>query len=275
MNASYTELRFCLSEEVCALASERLVGVGFFAFAIEDHVLTAWLPPDQSATQDIQRIEQVVGSVATQRRLDHAEIYAGVVPSGSWEVAPSWWVISGDGQAPAGAGQVVRMPNGGGFGDGRHPATCLAASLLVSLDLRGLRVLDVGCGTGLLGIIAAKSGALSVTLADIDADSVRHAQACVVDNQVQCAVYRSDLLADLPQEVWDLVVANLYGEFLVAMFQDPRLLGMLPQGRIVLSGISDAKRGMVEDGLSSNGFVVLERRTTEGWWGLLALRQGV
>ena len=253
-------------------AVERLVDAGFLNFAIEDGVLTAWL----AAAEDPQEIERLVGTTATRRTLDHAALYDGVVPFGSWEVAPGWWVVSGDGVAPttAAAARVVVMPNGGGFGDGRHPATCLAAGLLLGLDLRGLRVLDVGCGTGLLGILAAKAGAAAVTLADIDADSVLHARACVAANGVTCTVLRSDLLADLPAQTWDVLAANLYAEFTVVMLADPRLAQLLPRGWLVLSGISDGKRGLVEDALATNGFVVRGRRTDDGWCGLLAQRKG-
>ncbi len=264
----HTELRFRLSPMACEEAVERLVDAGFLHFAVEDEVLTAWLAADE----DPQVIERLVGATAARRLLDHAALYAGVVPFGSWEVAPGWWVSSGTGSAPGAATNVIRMPNGGGFGDGRHPATCLAAGLLLGLDLRGLRVVDVGCGTGLLGILAAKSGATAVILADIDADSVRHATACAQANEVRCTVLRSDLLNDLPEQVWDLLVANLYGEFLVVLLGDPRLARLLPAGRLVLSGISDGKRAMVEQALATNGFVVRERRTAEGWWGLLAQR---
>ena len=262
---------------------ERLVAIGFTAFAIEEHTLTAW-PTDDT---DCAAITRALGREATERcELTHADVYADVIPAGTWEVAPGCWVVSGDGPVPNHAVRaLIRMPAGGGFGDGQHPATGLACALLAQLStdgaLTGTRVLDLGCGTGLLGVLASKLGATRVDFSDVDLDSVRHTQACCAANEVTsnghaAEVFQSDLLADLPERTYDLLIANLYGEFLVTMLGDPRLSGYLPRGRLVLSGISDGKRAMVESALDRAGFRLdrrLEHQTTDAsWWGLLASR---
>ena len=265
------------------LAMERLVAIGFTAFAIEGHTLTAW----PTADADCATISTALGREATERReLTHADVYAGVIPSGTWEVAPGCWVVSGDGPVPDHELRaLIRMPAGGGFGDGQHPATGLACALIAQLStdgaLTGTRVLDLGCGTGLLGVLASKLGAARVDFSDVDLDSVRHTQACCAMNEVTingdaAEVFQSDLLADLPERTYDLLIANLYGEFLVTMLEDPRLSGYLSHGQLVLSGISEGKRAMVESALDLAGFRIdrrLEHRTKDAsWWGMLASR---
>lgn len=250
-------------------ASDQLVAIGFTAFAIDSGILTAW-PID---AVEAARIATALGKTpATSDLLDEATVYAGVIPDGAWEVAPGCWVLSGDHAAPADARAIVRMPAGGGFGDGQHPATGLACALLAGLDLNGLRVLDLGCGTGLLGVLALKLGAATADFSDVDGDSVSHTRACCAANGLTAAVYRSDLLADLPTATYDVLIANLYGEFIAAMLADSRLEAFLPAGRLVLSGISDGKLSLVEAALLRAGFAIDQRHTDAGWWGLLASR---
>ena len=283
VNSAIVHIRLLFTIPYPDLAMERLVAIGFTAFAIEGHVLTAW--PTNDA--DGAAITSALGCEATERReLTHTDVYADVIPAGTWEVAPGCWVISGEAEPPScPVHALIRMPVGGGFGDGQHPATSLACALIAQLStdgaLTGTRVLDLGCGTGLLGVLAWKLGAARVDFSDVDLDSVRHTQACCAANEVTsnghaAEVFQSDLLADLPERTYDLLIANLYGEFLVAMLGDLRLSGYLPRGRLVLSGISEGKRAMVESALDRAGFHIdrrLEHRTNDAsWWGLLASR---
>lgn len=255
-------------------AMEQLVAIGFTAFAIEAHTLTAW-PTDEA---DVAAITAALGQPPIERQeLAHAEVYADVIPAGAWQVAPGCWVVSGDAtlplkiDLPEAARAVIRMPTGGGFGDGQHPATGLACGLLANVPLAGKRVLDLGCGTGLLGVLAWRLGASVVDFSDVDLDSVRHTQACCAANGLVADIYQSDLLAGIPERTYDVLIANLYGEFLVTLFGDARLQRLIPTGQVILSGISDGKRPAVEAALAAAGFRVDQRQTDDGWWGLLGV----
>lgn len=253
-------------------AIDRLVAIGFTAFSIEDRSLTAW--PDGEA--QASAICAALGMPAAHRDVLAPEaVYAGVIPAGAWEVAPRCWVLSQGGSAPSDARVTIQMPSGGGFGDGRHPATELACTLLSDLDLAEAQVLDLGCGTGLLGLLALKLGASAVDFSDIDGDSIIHTRACCQANGLAAPnIHLSDLLSNIPPHRYTVVIANLYGEFVVAMLADPRLSEFLPTGRLVLSGISDSKRAAVETALIDAHFMVTKRLAKDGWWGLLAVRGG-
>lgn len=269
----HTRLLFTVADPTMAM--EQLVAIGFTAFALEEHTLTAW-PADDA---EVAAISAALGQPPIERReLAHADVYANVIPSGTWEVAPGCWVVSGamtslsEAAQPASARTVITMPAGGGFGDGQHPATGLACTLLAGMSLAGKRVLDLGCGTGLLGVLAWRLGATTVDFSDVDIDSVRHTQACCAANGLVAHVFQSDLLASIPERTYDVLIANLYGEFLVTLFGDKRLARLLPTGQVVLSGISDGKCPAVEAALIAAGFHLVLRHTNGGWWGLLASR---
>ena len=103
----------------------------------------------------------------------------------------------------------------------------MAAALLPTTSLQGQTAFDLGCSTGVLGRGAALRGA-QVHYADVDEESVRVSAENTVLNGVpalSCTV--SDLLADVPLQAVDLLIANLYADLLVDVLADDRLQELL------------------------------------------------
>ena len=130
----------------------------------------------------------------------------------------------------------VEIEPGGSFGLGDHPTTRLSADATWKLCKPGARVLDVGSGSGVLSIIAARRGASEVVAIDI-AEVARHATD---DNALRNGVSdritaSTTAIADI-EGSFDLVVANVLAPALVAMSEDLRRL-TAPLGRLVLSGL--------------------------------------
>ena len=123
-----------------------------------------------------------------------------------------------------------------GFGTGHHSTTRLCLSALQSIDLRGKFVLDVGTGSGLLAIAAAKLGAARALGIDDDADAIQAARENIDVNSVTDVEFAvSDLMkGDLPAA--DVVLANLTGALLIRA--SARLVkAVRPGGVLILSGI--------------------------------------
>jgi ribosomal protein L11 methyltransferase len=144
-------------------------------------------------------------------------------------IVPSWHEIP-----PGAAGAaIVRLDPGLAFGTGTHPSTRLVLQFLARVVHGGERVLDYGCGSGILAIAACKLGAGQVDAVDLDPDAVR----ATVENATLNAV---DLRAALPDAlapaVYDLVVSNILAQplMLLAPLLAARTTG---GGRIALSGI--------------------------------------
>lgn len=148
---------------------------------------------------------------------------------------------------------VIEVDPGAAFGHGAHPTTrlCLAA-VEASCDERpGLRVLDVGCGSGVLSIAAALLGADRVVAVDVAEEAVEVTRANAARNGVEDrvdvrVVHPEPSPGVLGEEsfeggAFDLVVANIGGDALIALA--PTLLAALgPAGRIVVSGLLDPPR---------------------------------
>ena len=139
---------------------------------------------------------------------------------------------------------VIRLDPGLAFGTGTHPTTALCLAFLDSETLEGRRVLDYGCGSGVLAIAALLLGAASATGVDIDPQALLAASSNAVANGV------GGRLALLPGSAdcgsgYDLVVANILARPLIEMA--PRLAASIaPGGRLALSGILTKQAGAVQ-----------------------------
>jgi ribosomal protein L11 methylase PrmA len=216
----------------------------------------------------------VLGLEPTERRhASERDLLANVLDGEPCELCPGVW-IDPQGTMPSSAERLVlHIPPSPAFGDGHHPSTRMAASLLMDLDLHGRRVFDLGCGTGVLGLIARHRGASAVGFSDIDEGSVRTTrETCALNGYPQAVVLASDLLAAVPSESVDVVLANLYADLLLLVAQDARLQQILPRGTLIVSGVAQSKRPLVEVAFTALGFRVGEARE-EAWWCALRLER--
>jgi ribosomal protein L11 methyltransferase len=177
---------------------------------------------------------------------------------------------------PAADEVVLALDPGMAFGTGLHPTTrlCLAGvEAWADRDLiKGARVLDLGCGSGILGIAAALFGARQVVGLDTDplAIEATHANAARNGLAGQMMARRGSLpAADGP---FDLVLANLIASLLVELA--PLLAASVrPEGRLLASGIFIDREAEVARALDSAG-LQLEGRSVEGDWVALELVRG-
>lgn len=144
------------------------------------------------------------------------------------------WVVPTWHEPPDPAAINIRLDPGVAFGTGTHPTTRLCLRWLAQADLADARVLDYGCGSGILAIAAARLGAREVVGTDIDAQALAAARA-------NSEINRAEVRYTEPQQVgsaYDVILANILANPLKILA--PTLLARLaPAGRIVLSGILD------------------------------------
>ena len=152
------------------------------------------------------------------------------------EVTPSFWIVPSWHQAPAAAITVIRLDPGLAFGTGTHPTTrmCLrwTAQHAAALAPGWARVLDYGCGSGILAIGAALHGARGIDAVDIDPAAVLATQANAQANKVTLAAG----LPDAASGTYPLLLANILATPLKVLA--PLLSGhVAPGGHLVLAGI--------------------------------------
>ncbi len=190
-------------------------------------------------------------------------------------ILPSWITPEGEDRRP------VRIEVGMAFGTGTHPTTQLCLELadefFSSLDGGNeTRVIDIGCGSGILSIAAIKLGAQRALGVDVDPVAVQAAAANAALNQVS---QQLELGIGSVQEVAAgkfgiqtayLVFANILAPVLVKLMDEGLGDLVLPGGCLILSGILAEQSASVEDALEKHGFARLEKRQVGDWVALAA-----
>jgi ribosomal protein L11 methyltransferase len=166
--------------------------------------------------------------------------------------------------------QVIELDPGMAFGTGTHPTTMLCLKMIEKYVRPGMDVVDVGCGSGVLSVAAAKLGAARVLALDLDPLAVEKSGENIRLNGLEDRIEarQGDLLKGVCRTS-DLIVANILAEIILKLVYDlPRVL--MPGGVFIASGIIAEKAEVVDRALRENGLVVLETVHQDGWVAIAA-----
>jgi ribosomal protein L11 methyltransferase len=181
---------------------------------------------------------------------------------GGFRVVPAW-------EAGAPDPRTLIVDPGRAFGTGTHESTRLSLAALEEISReRGLgRVLDVGCGTGILGVAAARLGARLVVGVDVDPDAGASAVLHARLNRVELRVVLGDGCKPFARAAFDVVLANIAAGPILRL-REELLASLRPAGSLVLSGLLALDLPEV---LASYGGVASSRVSRDGEWAAVVL----
>jgi ribosomal protein L11 methyltransferase len=182
------------------------------------------------------------------------------------EITPDFWIVPTWHEVPAQARQTIRLDPGLAFGTGTHPTTRMCLRWIASHDVRGQRVLDYGCGSGILAIGAAKYGAKTIDAVDID-------EAAVTSTELNAQANNASLNAGLPelaQGEYQTVLANILATPLKVLA--PLLCAHVQAGgHLVLAGILERQAEELQQAYAP--WLALDVADAEDGWILMTARK--
>ncbi len=192
-------------------------------------------------------------------------------------ILPAWITPADDSRIP------IRIEVGMAFGTGTHPTTQLCLALVEDyftsrVGVDGIRVIDIGCGSGILSIAALKLGAEKAVGVDIDALALKasgeNAALNQVSQQLELGIGSVYEVADgnLGIQKAHLVFANILAPVLVSLLDQGLGDLVLPAGELILSGILAEQSASLEAALDEHGFTQREKRQMGDWVALAARR---
>ena len=182
-------------------------------------------------------------------------------------VIPDWEEADSRGRV------ALRLNPGLAFGTGSHATTRLCLTELEKYVRRGMKMLDLGCGSGILSIAALLLGAESAMACDVDEKAVDIAYENAALNGVDRSRYTvlaGDVLGDsgFQKELgsgYDVVAANIVADVIIALAPNVHHL-IKKEGVFICSGIIDTRAEEVRSALEDSGLLVLEANALEGWY---------
>lgn len=166
---------------------------------------------------------------------------------------------------------VIEIDPGNAFGSGTHETTSLCIESLEKYIKAGDSIIDVGCGSGILGIAAGLLGAGDVLGVDIDPVAVKTAKENVkINNLSDMTTIKQGNLIEVVEKPADIVVANIIAEIIVHLVEDVHTV-MKPEGLFIASGIITSKVAWVEENLVQAGYTIIET-IIKGEWAVIVSR---
>ena len=216
---------------------------------------------------------------------ENTEVHLRSVPNENWSenwrsafppqtigeriiIAPTWHRVETSNDEV-----LIRLNPGMAFGTGHHPTTQLSILLLEEVVKSGETVADIGTGSGILAIVAAKLGAQKIYAVDLDKKAAEIAEENCRHNSVEdiIDVKQMDRFSELNQK-FNLIVANILTKVILPMIpQAPKYLKS--GGHLILSGIMENEIYKVKTELISNKFECLKTRQHNEWFAILARLQ--
>lgn len=186
-------------------------------------------------------------------------------------IKPSWETCE-----PEEGRMILEIDPSSSFGTGTHNTTQLCICELEHLVKPGMRLLDMGCGSGILAVAAHMLGAEDIAAVDIDPNAVKIAAENAEKNGFSLRTHVGDVIGDqaLSDEIggeYDLIVANIVADVIMGM-QDILKSKLTADGILIVSGIIAPRADEVQESLLNAGFV-LDKRDQSGDWVAMTLHQ--
>ena len=256
--------------------------VGDFPEPLIEEIIKAYFPQDMRSEKKIASIQKYLDSLQEifpdlQKPSLKTEIVSDPDWGEQWKkyfkpirvcnniiVKPTW-----ERYAPSSRDIVIEIDPGMAFGTGQHASTrmCMEAIEDVMMKDRSIKewkVLDVGCGTGILGITAAKIGAQDVICVDIDKKAVEIAGENAAINNVESSLRISNKNVATINEPRNLIIANLTAKLLLNL--RPHLVQLLlPEGYMIISGIIELDAKNIEEHFSVDPLTLYKVITEKEW----------
>lgn len=226
----------------------------------------------------VQNLENILKNMHELGGLSYGEILVGEIESMDYEnewkkyykpiktkfitIVPTWIKYNKDPDE-----KIMRLDPGMAFGTGEHATTRMCLELM---NVEGKKCIDVGCGSGILGIAASLCGAESVYLCDIDQQAVDFAMANAALNNVDVTIEKADLIEkDIKA---DFIFANITADILMRFSKS---IGnhLNDGGEIVLSGIINSRLDEVIECYEKAGFKVTDRMAIDDWRAIKIIRK--
>ena len=265
----YLAFHFPLADERRDWLLALLEDLPFEGFEETDTELLAFLP----ASSLTPALEAAVNDIATQFELSW---HTRLIPYTNWNA--EWEASFQPVKVGAFAGvraafhppmedvryELVIQPKMA-FGTGHHATTWLMMQAMESLPWQGASVLDFGCGTGILAILAAQLGAAQVHGVDIEREAYENSlENMAINNTPGLMIYEGELSAVPADLLFNIILANINRNVILQTL--PSLYQkMLPGGQLLVSGILADDRDQVVEAAQRAGFILLNEQGREQW----------
>lgn len=235
----------------------------------EEEILAGIAKLKAESEFDMGALEVTFSRVDDKDWADNWKQFFHPLPIGNkFVVKPTWETYEEDDRI------VLEIDPASSFGTGQHETTALCLEELEDRDLAGKSLLDMGCGSGILGIGAALLGATDVVCVDIEQIAVETTRENAAVNHLQEGVlkaYHGNILTDralcdtvMEENRYDFIAANIVADVIIAML--PLFKTALKDGgTMILSGIISPRKDTVLEALHQAGFDVQVAREKNDW----------